>query len=85
MKRECAECLIEKAERQFSPGMDVCKGCETRMHREAEQYAVKAAQRDANARTTEHKEWAKGVEPTRTADRDKAPPREYPWPWRREK
>ncbi len=55
------------------------------MHREAEQYATKAAQRNSNVRTTEHKEWAKQVESERTAERQKAPPREYPWPWRREK
>lgn len=85
MKRECEECRIEKAERQFSPGMDVCKGCEARMHRAAEQYAFKAVQRDPNARTVEHKEWANDTKVEQQADRQKAPPREYPYPWRRSK
>lgn len=83
MKKECDECGIEKPERQFSPGMDVCKGCEARMHRAAEQYAQKAAQREANVRTTEQKDRTKDAETARSADRDKAPPVELPWPWRR--
>lgn len=85
MKKECDECGIEKTLRQFDVGSDTCKACMRRFHQEAEQFAKKATVRDANARTQEHKDWAADTEGNRDATRQKAPPREYPWPWRRSK
>lgn len=96
MKRECDECGREKAERHFDAGMTVCKSCVVKMEEEAVAYAEKetqrlidadlakkAAQREKNARTEDRRERDDIDESNRTAERQKAPPREYPYPWRR--
>lgn len=83
MKRECAKCEKMRDERHFDEGMDICRFCLARMDRQANAYAEKAVQRVKNARTDERRMNNSATEDSRTAERQKAPPREYPWPWRR--
>lgn len=97
MKRECAECLKELDERRFDEGMDVCRKCALKMEEEAVAYAVKMegiaqntqktkkalSERSNDVLAEERRELQKDVEDQRNAERQKAPPREYPYPWRR--
>jgi hypothetical protein len=41
------------------------------------------SERAQEDRTEERREWQRDVEDQRDAERQKAPPREYPYPWRR--
>lgn len=80
LRVQCPVCTRRKYEELFDHDLGICLQCAERAHKAALEYSAKQ-ERDKNAPTEERKTLVEGHEENRVAEREKAPPRVYPYPW----